>query len=143
MDWKRKFTSRKLWLAVAGLVTGIITLYRPGTDTTQITGLILSLGSVVAYIVGEGLVDAANAGATTVINGNVSANTDTTTPTGAAQVSAPAESAPTAENIAKAFAKVMQPAQTPTDVPVASDGKTDSVAQPESGAVASDTTGAK
>lgn len=79
MDWKRKFTSRKLWLAVAGLVTGIITLYRPGTDTTQITGLILSLGSVVAYIVGEGLVDAANAGATTVINGNVSADTDAST----------------------------------------------------------------
>ena len=60
IDWKRKLTSRKLWLAVAGLVTGIITLFHPGTDTTQISGLILSLGSVVAYIVGEGLVDAAN-----------------------------------------------------------------------------------
>ena len=66
VDWKAKLTSRKLWLAVAGLVTGIITLMKPDTDTTQITGLILSLGSVVAYIVGEGLVDAAAAGAPTL-----------------------------------------------------------------------------
>ena len=63
IDWKRKLTSRKFWLAVAALIAGIITLLKPGTDTTQITGLILSLGSVVAYIVGEGLVDAASAGA--------------------------------------------------------------------------------
>ena len=66
IDWRTKLTSRKLWLAVAGLVTGIITLMKPDTDTTQITGLILSLGSVVAYIVGEGLVDAAAAGADNV-----------------------------------------------------------------------------
>ena len=63
INWKTKLTSRKFWLAVAALIAGIITLLKPGTDTTQITGLILSLGSVVAYIVGEGLVDAASAGA--------------------------------------------------------------------------------
>ena len=62
INWKTKLTSRKFWLAVAALIAGIITLLRPGTDTTQITGLILSLGSVVAYIVGEGLVDAAATG---------------------------------------------------------------------------------
>ncbi len=63
MNWKKKLTSRKFWMAIAALVVGIITLTKPGTDTTQITGLILSLGSVIAYIVGEGLVDAASAGA--------------------------------------------------------------------------------
>ena len=66
INWKAKLTSRKLWLAVAGLVTGVITLLRPGTDTTQISGVILALGSVIAYIVGEGLVDAASAGAPTL-----------------------------------------------------------------------------
>ncbi len=62
IDWKRKLASRKLWLAVAGLVTGVTALFQPGSDTSQISGVILSLGSVVAYIVGEGLVDAAAAG---------------------------------------------------------------------------------
>lgn len=38
------------------------------TDTSQITGVIMALGSVIAYIVGEGLVDSASAGATTINN---------------------------------------------------------------------------
>ncbi len=59
-DWKRKLTSRKLWTALAGLVTGILLLFgAERTQTEQIGGIVLSAGSVVAYIVGEGLVDAA------------------------------------------------------------------------------------
>ncbi len=54
----KKLTSRKFWVAVAAAVTGIIVLIKPGTDTAQITGLILTLGSVAAYIAGEGFVDA-------------------------------------------------------------------------------------
>lgn len=58
-DIIRKLTSRKFWLALAGLVTGIISfLKQPTTDAQTITALILSLGSVVAYCVAEGLVDA-------------------------------------------------------------------------------------
>lgn len=57
IDWKRKLTSRKLWLAIAGLVTGIVALF---TGTGTIEGCIVALGSVVAYIVGEGLTDVAN-----------------------------------------------------------------------------------
>ena len=59
MDWKTKLTSRKFWVALAGLAAGIISLLGIKTDTAQITGVILSLGSVVAYIFGEGFVDAA------------------------------------------------------------------------------------
>lgn len=55
INWKAKLTSRKLWVSVAGLVTGIIILCRGGGD---IEGVIMALGSVVAYTVGEGLVDA-------------------------------------------------------------------------------------
>lgn len=60
IDWKRKLTSRKLWVAVAGFVTGLVVLFNAGATEETITGCIMSLGSVVAYIVGEGLTDAAN-----------------------------------------------------------------------------------
>ncbi|MCI1966847.1 MAG: phage holin family protein [Oscillospiraceae bacterium] len=77
INWKQKLTSRKFWVALAGLVVGVIALLGIQTDTAQITGVIMALGSVVAYIVGEGLVDAASAGTTVNINGNAAL-----TPTG-------------------------------------------------------------
>lgn len=46
-------------MAVAGLVTGIVLLCS-GTGTIE--GVIMALGSVVAYIVGEGMSDAVNVG---------------------------------------------------------------------------------
>ena len=60
IDWKRKLTSRKLWMAVAGFATGLVLLITGGATDTNITGCIMALGSVVAYIVGEGLTDASN-----------------------------------------------------------------------------------
>ena len=63
-DWIRKLTSRKFWIAVAGLITGIVGfLKNPTTDAEAITALIMALGSVVAYVIAEGLVDAAREGA--------------------------------------------------------------------------------
>lgn len=59
-DILRKLTSRKFWLAIAGLVTGLVGfLKNPTTDAEVITSLIMALGSVIAYIISEGLVDAA------------------------------------------------------------------------------------
>lgn len=61
-DWIRKLTSRKFWLALAGLVTGIVGFVQhPTTDAQAITSLIMALGSVVAYCIAEGLIDAAHA----------------------------------------------------------------------------------
>ena len=60
IDWKRKLTSRKLWMAVAGFVTGVVVLFTGGATEVNITGCVMALGSVVAYIIGEGLTDAAN-----------------------------------------------------------------------------------
>jgi hypothetical protein len=60
IDWKQKLTSRKLWVAVAGLITGIVMLFTAGATAETITGCVMTLGSVVAYIVGEGLTDAAH-----------------------------------------------------------------------------------
>lgn len=61
IDWKRKLTSRKLWIAVAGFVTGLILAFNGTAETAQtVSGCIMSLGSVIAYIVGEGLTDIAS-----------------------------------------------------------------------------------
>jgi hypothetical protein len=61
IDWKRKLTSRKLWVAVAGFVTGLM-IYMGHTEAeaSQVAALILSGASVIAYCVGEGLADVGN-----------------------------------------------------------------------------------
>lgn len=59
IDWKRKLTSRKLWIAVAGFITGVVVLVTSGATEQTISGAVMAFGSVVAYIVGEGLTDAA------------------------------------------------------------------------------------
>lgn len=63
IDWKKKLSSRKFWLAVVGLVTGILTLFKlPESESAQIGGIIMAVGSVVSYILAEGWIDASNAG---------------------------------------------------------------------------------
>ncbi len=63
IDWKRKLTSRKLWTAVGSFASMMI-VATGGTESTavQVTGLIMAGATVVAYIIGEGLTDSANAG---------------------------------------------------------------------------------
>lgn len=65
MSWEdiaRKLTSRKFWTAVCALVTNIIIACGGTEDTTvKMTGLIMAGATVIAYIIGEGLIDAANA----------------------------------------------------------------------------------
>lgn len=62
IDWVSKLTSRKFWVAVAGLISGLIIFFGGAEATaTQVTALIMSAASVVAYILGEGLIDAAGA----------------------------------------------------------------------------------
>ena len=60
-DWIRKLVSRKFWVCLAGLITGIVSfLKQPTTDAATISSLVMALGSVIAYVVAEGLVDAAH-----------------------------------------------------------------------------------
>ena len=60
MDWKRKLTSRKFWCAVATFVSMLIIALKGTSElAAQITALIMAGAAVVAYIVGEGLADAA------------------------------------------------------------------------------------
>lgn len=63
IDWKRKLTSRKFWAAVCALATNLIVTFGGSQEeAVKITALIMAGASVIAYIIGEGLVDAANAG---------------------------------------------------------------------------------
>ena len=65
IDWVRKLTSRKLWTAVGSFVSLlVVTLGYSENTAVQITGLIMAGATVVAYIIGEGLVDASSIGTT-------------------------------------------------------------------------------
>lgn len=72
VDWKKKLTSRKFWMAIAGVVVGVVTLiisFQNGEASLgqTITGCIMAGASIVAYIIGEGLTDAAAATATNIV----------------------------------------------------------------------------
>jgi hypothetical protein len=61
IDWKRKLTSRKLWMAVAGFVGGLVIAFNGSAETAEsVMGCIMSAAVVVAYIFGEGLTDIAH-----------------------------------------------------------------------------------
>ncbi|MCM3143025.1 hypothetical protein [Brevibacillus sp. MER 51] len=58
-EFKRKLSSRKLWMALAAFITSVLVLFGMNGDTiTKVTAMIMALGSVVAYMVTEGFVDA-------------------------------------------------------------------------------------
>jgi len=61
IDWKKKLTSRKLWAAVVSFVSLLMVgLGFSESEATQVASIIMAGASVVAYIIGEGLVDAAS-----------------------------------------------------------------------------------
>lgn len=60
IDWKRKLTSRKFWMAVALFVSGLITATGHEEEAQTVAGLIMQGAAVVAYIIGEGLADSSS-----------------------------------------------------------------------------------
>ena len=57
---KQKLSSRKLWAAIAGFIMGIAMVF--GLDENVIntmSGAVVAVGSIVAYIAAEGKIDAA------------------------------------------------------------------------------------
>lgn len=60
-DIVRKLTSRKLWMAIALFVSGVLVACGKDSRTAEtISGLIMQGAAVVAYIIGEGLADSAH-----------------------------------------------------------------------------------
>lgn len=57
----QKLTSRKLWVAIIGIVVGLAAAFGiEENEYAQIVGVVGSIGSGIAYILGEAKVDAAN-----------------------------------------------------------------------------------
>ena len=60
IDWKKKLTSRKLWLSIASFVSMlIIALGGTESEGAQIAALIMAGATVIGYVIGEGLADSA------------------------------------------------------------------------------------
>ncbi len=60
IDWKRKLTSRKFWAAVVGFVSPtMIAVGASQSEVTQVTAIIMAGATLIAYIIGEGMTDAA------------------------------------------------------------------------------------
>lgn len=58
IDWKRKLSSRKFWALIAGFIAGIIVFVKsPERSPEAVGGLVVMFGSIVSYIIGEGLAD--------------------------------------------------------------------------------------
>ncbi len=63
INWKQKLTSRKFWAAVIGFVTALLMAFKVDELTIeQVVSLISATAVLIAYIIGEGMVDAARAG---------------------------------------------------------------------------------
>ena len=61
IDWRRKLTSRKFWVAVIGFVTAImVALNIEQMTIEQVTAIVSAMATLIAYIIGEGLTDAAH-----------------------------------------------------------------------------------
>ena len=69
INWKQKLTSRKFWAAITGFVTAILVAFKvPDLTIEQVVAIISASATLIAYIIGEGMVDAAR------INGDTNEN---------------------------------------------------------------------
>ncbi len=73
----RKLSSRKLWIAVVGVVVGLATTFGiQESDYNEVAGMITTVASVVGYLLAESRVDAAGA-IPLILPGDKSADDDT------------------------------------------------------------------
>lgn len=60
INWKQKLTSRKFWAAIIGFVTAILIAFGiSDLSIEQVVAVISAAATLIAYIIGEGMVDAA------------------------------------------------------------------------------------
>lgn len=61
IDWKRKLTSRKLWLSVANFASMLYVYFgHAEADGEKIAALIIAGATIIGYVIGEGLADSSN-----------------------------------------------------------------------------------
>jgi uncharacterized membrane protein len=60
INWKQKLTSRKFWVAFIGFMTSLLMLLKVDNLTIeQVVALITAFSTLIAYIIGESMVDVA------------------------------------------------------------------------------------
>lgn len=60
-DIIRKLTSRKFWVALIGFITALLVAFNVDSGSVEkITSIIMSFGSLIAYILAEGFADGSN-----------------------------------------------------------------------------------
>lgn len=58
IDWKRKLTSRKLWISLANFISMLYIYFGHAvSDGEKIAAIILAGGTLIGYVIGEGLAD--------------------------------------------------------------------------------------
>ena len=64
IDWIKKISSRRFWLALIGFVSALLVAFHVGqNDIAQVSAIISAFGTLVIYILSESAVDKAAAGA--------------------------------------------------------------------------------
>lgn len=59
IDWKKKLTSRKFWMALVAFITPLLLAFGVSeSEASQVVAIIMAGADVVAYVIAEGLVDA-------------------------------------------------------------------------------------
>ena len=58
IDWKTKLTSRKFWVAVVGFVVPLLVAFgMTDNQAAEVASIIIAGANMIAYIIGEGIVD--------------------------------------------------------------------------------------
>lgn len=58
IDWKRKLTSRKLWMSVATFASMLLVFFNYSeSEAAKVAALIMAGATVIGYVIGEGLAD--------------------------------------------------------------------------------------
>ncbi len=58
INWKLKLTSRKFWAAILGFISPLLLSFNVSESVVaQVSSIVMSGATLIAYIIGEGLVD--------------------------------------------------------------------------------------
>ena len=58
IDWKAKLTSRKFWVAIVGFVVPLLVAFgMTDNQAAEVASIIMAGANMIAYIIGEGMVD--------------------------------------------------------------------------------------
>lgn len=70
-NWRRKLTSRKLWLSIASFVTMLLIYFGQSEgEASKVASLIMAGATVIGYVIGEGLADSGDVNHNLTINSN-------------------------------------------------------------------------